>query len=189
MNKIQFDKYLTRPKTWDGVLYQIQTLSKEEPTILELTGDLPEELKPLCDQYQVPVTYWDGVFVYDPIKKSTIVNKGPLLPAVIQFFYQKAVAEKRELCLIHANGSVERYYFGSQEEHDISDFGYPYTGDENFKDRSGIKFAIMAKDIICVILKAEENILNNEWTNFQLMEHLEMAKIKRIPYRIIGHRF
>lgn len=128
------------------------------------------------------IIFNNGNFVYDLQKNDVICLGKPLMKSVPHFFYQKAVMYKRQLILVNSKAEVKRYYFGSQEEFDIKDPLYFVYGvnDRNFEDRSGIKFALMADDIVHVSFKAETEIINKEWENFMVLEEFKMASITKV---------
>lgn len=174
------DKKTINPST----ISTIKSLQKEDFTFCLATGrGLSEGILDLANQLSLNdyLVLANGNYIWD-IKNQKLITLGsPINKNIISWFVEKAKEYKRQLNLFFEDGSIKYYYFGKNINIDIKEPKFFVIGPTiyNFENLDNLENDLN-KSIIHVGIKAEQNIINKIFNEFQDLDMSQLVKTSTV---------
>lgn len=174
------DKKTINPST----ISTIKSLQNEDFTFCLATGrGLSEGILDLANQLSLNdyLVLANGNYIWD-IKNQKLITLGsPINKNIISWFVEKAKEYKRQLNLFFEDGSIKYYYFGKNINIDIKEPKFFVIGPTiyNFENLDNLENDLN-KSIIHVGIKAEQNIINKIFNEFQELDMSQLVKTSTV---------
>lgn len=174
------DKKTINPST----ISTIKSLQKEDFSFCFATGrGLSEGILDLANQLSLNdyLVLANGNYIWD-IKNQKLITLGsPINKNIISWFVEKAKEYKRQLNLFFEDGSIKYYYFGKNVNIDVKEPKFFVIGPTiyNFENIDNLENDL-SKSIIHVGIKAEQNIINKIFSEFQSLDMSKLVKTSTV---------
>ncbi|MBU3830843.1 MAG: HAD family hydrolase [Candidatus Ureaplasma intestinipullorum] len=174
------DKKTINPST----ISTIKSLQKEDFSFCLATGrGLSEGILDLANQLSLNdyLVLANGNYIWD-IKNQKLITLGsPINKNIISWFVEKAKEYKRQLNLFFEDGSIKYYYFGKNINIDVKEPKFFVIGPTiyNFENIDNLENDL-CKSIIHVGIKAEQNIINKIFSEFQTLDMSKLVKTSTV---------